>query len=72
MRGGFEAGVDGGCEGRDCCCARVGDESFFGLVSAIDETVLIGRSTDLVRAMVAPISGDELLGGDGSSWQDDP
>ena len=72
MRGGFDAGVDGGCEGRDCCRARAGGESFFVLVSAVDGTILIGRSTNLVRATVAPVSVDELLGEDGSSWQDNP
>lgn len=60
--GEFDASVHGGGEGRDCCCARVGGESFLVLVSAIDRMFLVGRSTELVRAMVAPVSGAELRG----------
>ena len=63
--------MDGGCEGRNFFCASIGDESFFVLVLAIDEMVLVGRSTDLVRATVAPFPVDELLGKHGSNWRDD-
>ena len=54
--------MDGGCEGRSFCCASIADESFFVLVSAIDEMVLVERSSDLFRATVAPVPDDELLG----------